>query len=70
MPVPKRGTSSASMSCSDSTGAVCASDWCWACEKRLAPAVSITVSTIVFHCWQDEHWPVHLLLMPPHSLQV
>ena len=70
MPVPKRGTSIASMSASDSTGAVCARLRCGVCDMRFTPGVSTTVSTIVFQALQSAHWPVQRVAIAPHSLQV
>src|SRR5690606_18383813 len=69
MPVPKRGTSIASMSARLNTGAVCASP-CRCPEKRLLPPASTTVSTSVFHAPHAGHCPVHLGAIPPHSVQV
>ena len=69
MPELKRGTSIASISDSDSTGAV----WAMPCrlvEKRFDEVGSTTVSTSVFHWPQAGHFPAHLLLTPPHSVQV
>ena len=69
MPVPKRGTSIASMSFSDSTGAVCARLLCiCVCDMRFRPAVS-TCSVIVFQALQSVHWPVQRLATAPQSLQ-
>ena len=31
-----------------------------------APPVT---SSMVFHCWHSPHWPTHLLVVQPHSLQ-
>jgi len=69
MPVPNRGTSIASMSFSDSTGAVCARLLCiCVCDMRFRPAVS-TCSVIVFQALQSVHWPVQRLATAPQSLQ-
>ncbi|MCY1356902.1 hypothetical protein D9M69_433680 [compost metagenome] len=65
MPLEKRGTSAASISDSLRTMADAASGW-----KRLDAAVSATVSTSVFHCWQCGHWPAQRGAVPPHSVQV
>src|SRR5439155_26252291 len=68
MPVPQRGTSSASISTRLSTGALRANPAC--CVEKRLPVASTMVSTTVFHCSQAGHCPLHLLLTPPHSVQV
>src|SRR4051812_38727832 len=68
MSVGSRGKSFASTSPRETTSAAPAR-----LAKRCAPAdlvASAAVSTSVFHSLQCGHWPCHLRVVPPHSVQV
>src|SRR6185295_18443605 len=68
MSVGSRGKSSASTSARATTSAEPPR-----LAKRLVPfttVISSAVSTSVFHALQCGHWPCHLGVWPPHSVQV
>src|SRR4051812_8301993 len=68
MSVGSRGKSFASTSPRETTSAAPAR-----LAKRCAPAdlvASAAVSMSVFHSLQCGHWPCHLRVVPPHSVQV